>query len=294
MGNANSLTRDASAGEPGPGGVIRKLASEVAAGDVRLPSLPGIAVRVQQVLEDPRAARTQVAQVIGADAALAARILRLANSAFLNPSSQQITDLKQAVTRLGHQLVRCTAVSFSLQQMELGTGEAEFRPHIRELWRKGTLVASIAYVLARETRSAKPDEALMTGLMHNIGHLYITVNAPHRASGGGASKAWEHVVNEWHPRIASSILKHWKFPAAIVAAVADQNLDRTTGGDNGLTDVLIAAKALESCVFHRELLDDTVTAGPPFQRLGLGAAQCQQLLAAAADQIKALRAALTS
>jgi len=294
VGNAKSLTRDALPGEPGPGGVIRKLASEVAAGDVRLPSLPGIAVRVQQVLEDPRAARTQIAQVIGADAALAARILRLANSAFLNPSSQQITDLKQAVTRLGHQLVRCTAVSFSLQQMELGTGEAEFRPHIRELWRKGTLVASIAYVLARETRAAKPDEALMTGLMHNIGHLYITVNTPLRASGGGASKAWEQVVEEWHPRIASSILKHWKFPAAIVAAVADQNLDRTTDGDDGLTDVLIAAKALESCVFHRELLNDTVTAGPPFQRLGLGAAQCKDLLGAAADQIKALRAALTS
>jgi HD-like signal output (HDOD) protein len=294
VGNAKSLTRDALPGEPGPGGVIRKLASEVAAGDVRLPSLPGIAVRVQQVLEDPRAARTQVAQVIGADAALAARILRLANSAFLNPSSQQITDLKQAVTRLGHQLVRCTAVSFSLQQMELGTGEAEFRPHIRELWRKGTLVASIAYVLARETRAANPDEALMTGLMHNIGHLYITVNAPVRASGGGAGKAWEQVVEEWHPRIASSILKHWKFPAAIVAAVADQNLDRTTGGDDGLTDVLIAAKALESCVFHRELLNDTVTAGPPFQRLGLGAVQCKDLLGAAADQIKALRAALTS
>ena len=134
----------------------------------------------------------------------------------------------------------------------------------------------------------------MTGLMHNIGHLYITVNAPPRASGGGASKAWEQVVEEWHPRIASSILKHWKFPAAIVAAVADQNVDRTSGADDGLTDVLIAAKALESCVFHRELLSDTVTAGPPFQRLGLGAVQCKDLLAAAADQIKALRAALAS
>jgi HD-like signal output (HDOD) protein len=291
---AESLIRDALAGEPDPGGVIRKLSVEVAAGDVRLPSLPGIAVRVQQVLEDPRAARTQVAQVIGADAALAARILRLANSAFLNPSAQLITDLQQAVTRLGHQLVRCTAVSFSLQQMELGAGETELRPLIRQLWRKGTLVASIAYVLARETGAAKPDEGLMTGLMHNIGHLYIAVSAPRRAI-CAESKAWEQVVKEWHPRIASSILKHWKFPAAIIAAVADQNAwDRQIRGDDGLTDVLIAAISLESCVFHRELLDDTVTAGPSFQRLGLGLAHCQQLLAAASDQIKSLRAALTS
>jgi HD-like signal output (HDOD) protein len=258
-----------------------------------LPSLPDIAIRVQKVLEDPRTARTQVAQVIGADAALAARILRLANSAFLNPSTQQITDLQQAVTRLGHQLVRCTAVSFSLQQMELGTGEAKLRPHIRLLWRKGALVASIAYVLARETRAAKSDEALMTGLMHNIGNLYVTVNAPHRSTRGAESKAWDQVVEEWHPRIASSILEHWKFPAAIVAAVAKQNTwDRETPGDEGLTDVLVAAIALGSCVFHRELLDDTVTAGPSFQRLGLGSGDCHRLMAAAANQIKALRAAL--
>jgi HD-like signal output (HDOD) protein len=130
--------------------------------------------------------------------------------------------------------------------------------------------------------------------MHNIGHLYITVNAPLRASGGGASKAWEQVVEEWHPRIASSILKHWKFPAAIITAVADQNApDREVRGADGLTDLLIAAIALQSCVFHRELLDDTVTAGAPFQRLGLGSAECQHLLVTAADQIKALRVALT-
>jgi HD-like signal output (HDOD) protein len=292
--NNKARIPEASAGETDAGGVIQRLSVEIAAGDVRLPSLPGIAARVQQVLEDARAPRTRVAQVIGADAALAARILRLANSAFLNPSGQPITDLQQALIRLGRQLVRCTAVSFSLQQMEFGTGHAEIQPLIRQLWRQGTLVASIAYALARETRAANPDEALMAGLMHNIGHLYITVNASRRAHCGGESKAWVRVVEEWHPRIASSILEHWKFPAAIIAAVAGQNApDRETRGDDALTDLLIAAKALQSCVSHRELLDDTVTAGAPFQRLGLGTSQCRHLFVTASDQIKALRAALT-
>jgi HD-like signal output (HDOD) protein len=289
-----SRTPKASGGETDLDEVIRRLSLEVANGDVRLPSLPGIAVRVQQVLEDPRAPRTRVAQVIGADAALAARILRLANSAFLNPSGQSITDLRHALTRLGNQLTRCTAVSFSLQQMEFGAGQADFQPRIRELWRQGTLVAAIAYALARETRAAIPDEALMAGLLHNIGRLYAAVNAPRRATGGGEEGAWERVVEEWHARIASSILKHWKFPTAIIAAVADQNApDREPSGEDGLTDLLIAAIALQSCVFHRELLDDTVTAGAPFQRLGLGSQECQHLLVTAADQIKALRVALT-
>jgi HD-like signal output (HDOD) protein len=286
--------RNSPAGESDREAVIRKLSLEVAVGDVRLPSLPDIAARVQQVLEDPKAARTRVAQVIGADAALAARILRLANSAFFNPSTQQIFDLQQAITRLGTQLVRCTAMSFSLQQMEFGSGDAQLRPHIRELWRKGALVAAIAYVLARETRAAKPDEALMTGLMHNIGDLYITVATPGRAAGGADSDAWEQLVQEWHPRIAGSILKHWKFPRAIVDTVVNQNTEDHDGGEVSLTDVLIAAIALGSCVFQRDLLDDAVTAAPSFQRLRLDSAECNRLLASAAVQIKALRAALTN
>jgi HD-like signal output (HDOD) protein len=293
MSIARSLPQKAAVAEPDPGGFIRKLSLELAVGDIRLPSFPDIAVRVQRVLEDTRAPRTQVAQVIGADAALAARILRLANSAFFSPSTHQITDLQQALTRLGNQLVRCTAVSFSLQQMTLLGAEAKVRPTLQKLWREGTLVASIAYVVARETQIAKPDEALMTGLMHNIGRLYIAVSETRHTAESVDSEAWANMVQEWHPRIAGAILKHWKFPPPIVAAVSAQNdLRRESHGD-ALTDVLTAAIALVSSVFNRDLLEETVQSVPTFQRLGLGAAECRRLLAATAEQIKVLQAALT-
>jgi HD-like signal output (HDOD) protein len=292
MSIARSLPQKATAAEPDPGGFIRKLSLELAVGDIRLPSFPDIAIRVQRVLEDTRAPRTQVAQVIGADAALAARILRLANSAFFSPPTHQITDLQQALTRLGNQLVRCTAVSFSLQQMTLGGAEAKLRPTLQKLWRQGTLVASIAYVIARETQVAKPDEALMTGLMHNIGRLYIAVSETSHTAESDC-KAWADMVQEWHPRIAGAILKHWKFPPPIVAAVSAQNEPQRESSGDGMTDVLTAAIALVSCVFNRELLEETVSSVPTFQRLGLGAAECRRLLTATADQIKVLQAALT-
>ncbi len=139
--------------------------------------------------------------VVGSEAALAARILRLANSAFLNPTGEPVNDLRIALTRLGVQLTRCTAVSFALQQMKLGGGDAALRPELQELWRSGALVASIAYVLARESRAANPDEALVAGLMHNIGKLYITVSAPRGQSAAGG-EAWAEAVREWHPAIA--------------------------------------------------------------------------------------------
>lgn len=294
MATANSLPQKARAGDPDPGGFIRKLSLELAVGDIRLPSFPDIAVRVQKVLEDTRAPRTQVAQVIGADAALAARILRLANSAFFSAPTHHITDLQQALTRLGNQLVRCTAVSFSLQQMTLGSGEASLRPTLQKLWRQGTLVAAIAYVIARETRTAIPDEALMTGLMHNIGRLYIAVSGTRHTAEGVDTKAWADMVDEWHPRIAAAILKHWKFPPPIIAAVARQNdFEGEFQGGNRLAEVLIAAIALVPCVFNRDLLEETVGGVPAFKTLALGASDCRHLLAATADQIKVLQAALT-
>ena len=275
-----------------PAEFLKALSEELARGDIRLPSFPGAAQRVQRALEDPRATPAKVARVIGIDAALAVRILQLANSAFLNPSSRPITELQQAVNRLGHQLVRCTAVSFSLQQM-ISSGEAVLRPALQELWRQGTLVASIAYVFARETRAANPDEALVAGLMHNIGSLYIIMRAHQHGAALDTDDAATRLLNQGHPRIAGAILGHWKFAPAIVAAVSNQNESNLPlTGAGPLTDVLIAAISLVPCVFSRGLLDETVTAIASFQRLALDAADCTRLLSTTAQQIKSLHSVL--
>jgi HD-like signal output (HDOD) protein len=278
-----------------PFDLTRKLAAELAAGEVRLPSFPDVAERVQRVLEDERVTPAQIGKVLGADAALAARVLRIANSAVFNPSGKPITDLPTAVSRLGYALVRCAATSFALRQMKIVDADSALRPQVQELWRKGTLVAAIGYVVGRETRAASPDEALVAGLLHNIGRLYLLVRGQSLSMAVAESDMWDQVLHDWHPRIGSAILEHWKFPQRIVRAVADQNAwDRPTAGDSRLTDVLIAATSLVPCVFYRQLLDDTVTSVAPFQRLGLATDDCSRLLTATAPQIHGLHEALTA
>ncbi len=242
---------------------------------------------MQRALEDSRATPAKVARVIGIDAALAVRVLQLANSAFLNPSSKPITELQQAVNRLGHQLVRCTAVSFALQQMT-NSCEAALRPQLHELWRQGTLVASIAYVLARETGAANPDEALVAGLMHNIGSLYIITARPparcdlwRRRCRHAAAQPGPSANCSRDPRSLEIRTGH-RFRGQ-----QPKRAQSTGAGEAArLTEVLIAAIALVPCVFYRELLDETVTASAPFQRLALDAAACERLLKTTAQQIK--------
>jgi HD-like signal output (HDOD) protein len=276
-----------------PPGFVHDLTVQLHAGDVRLPSFPDIVVRLQRVLDDPSTSPTQVAYVVRADAALAARILRLANSVFMNPSGHVVTDLDVAITRLGHQLVRCTAVAFALQQMKFGGRSAELRPKLQALWRVGMLVAAIGYILARESRAARPEEAMLTGLMHNIGRLYITVNSTGGGADGERTEISAALMDEWHPRIAASILRHWKFPAPIVTAVGNQTtMERAPGIAIGLSNVLIAAIALVPGVFRRELVDEIATTVPAFQDLGLSADDCRRVLTASAQPIRSLQAAL--
>jgi HD-like signal output (HDOD) protein len=92
---------------------VRHLACELNTGEVRLPSFPDVALRVQRVLEDPRTTAAQIAQLLGSDAALAARVLRIANTVTFNLAGKPITDLRAAIRRLGHDLVRSAAVSFA-------------------------------------------------------------------------------------------------------------------------------------------------------------------------------------
>jgi len=276
-----------------PSEFLKELSAELASGDVRLPSFPDIAQRVQRALEDPRATPAQVARVIGIDAALAARVLRLANSAFLNPSTRPITELQQAVNRLGHQLVRCTAVVVRLAADETrAAASPRCVPQLQELWRKEHWSHRSHTYSPAKPEAANPDEALVAGLMHNIGSLYITVRAHQHGAVLGADDAATRVLSNGHPRIAGAILGHWKFAPSIVSAVSNQNASNLPTGAAGLADVLIASISLVPCVFFRGLLDETVTAVAAFQRLALDTTACTRLLRTTARQIKSLHSAL--
>lgn len=272
---------------------VRSLAAELSQGELNLPSFPDVAERVRDVLADPGAGAAQIAKIVGSDAALAARVLRIANSAVFNPSGTALTGLQAAIGRLGNEVVRCAAVAFAVQQMKNALKQPELRPQLQELWRKSTLVAALANVLARATQGTSPDEATVAGLLHNIGRLYIVARACDHAKAFQETGTWDQVLHDWHPQIGRSILEHWKFPTAVRTAVGEQNTwERTRGPASGLPDVLVCATSLVPCVYYRDLLEETVPAVSAFGRLGLDAPRCRTLLAESATEIRQLRDAL--
>ena len=231
---------------------IRALAGELSGGKVDLPSFPEVAVRVRRILSDPKSSVDQVVRVVGSEPALAARLMRIANSASLNRSGKPITELRTAISRIGYNMVRSASISFAMAQIRNSNKLAGLEHYLQDVWLRSTRVAAFAYVLAKAcTRSRiNPDEAMLTGMMHSIGKLYVLTRAAAHPELFENSSVLDEILEQWHPSIGKAILENWEFSEAMAQAVGEQEEhDRAEPEVADLSDILAVAVLM---VRHRE------------------------------------------
>ncbi|WP_161866599.1 MULTISPECIES: HDOD domain-containing protein [Pseudomonas] len=187
-----------------------------------LPTLPEVALQVREAAEDPNVGIPQISKVIGNDAALTARIIKVVNSPLLR-SSKEITDLQMAVSRLGINYTCNLATGLAMEQMFQATSDVVDRK-MREVWNKSTEIAGICHVLCRHYTRLMPDQATLAGLVHQIGVLPILTYAEEHNELLADSISLNHVIEQIHPIIGDKILRTWEFPEPI-AIVPSQYLN---------------------------------------------------------------------
>ncbi|MDL5598469.1 HDOD domain-containing protein [Bacillus subtilis] len=189
-----------------------------------LPTLPEVALKVREAAEDPDVSIPALSKVIGNDAALTARIIKVVNSPLLR-TNKEITDLQMAISRLGINYTCNLATGLAMEQMFQATSDVVDRK-MREVWNKSTEIAGICHVLCRHYTRLAPDQATLAGLVHQIGVLPILTYAEEHYELLADSISLNHVTERIHPIIGDRILKAWEFPAPI-AQIPSQYLDFT-------------------------------------------------------------------
>jgi HD-like signal output (HDOD) protein len=272
---------------------VRTLAGELSGGKVDLPSFPEIAVRVRRILSDPKSSVDQVVRVVGSEPALAARLLRISNSASLNRSGKAVTDLRTAVNRIGYNMVRSAAISFAMAQIRSSNKLAGLEKPLNELWQRSTVVAAFAFVLARTCSRVNPDEAMLTGMMHGIGKLYILTRAIHHPELFVSGTTLEEIVAEWHTSIGKAILENWEFSEAMAQAVGEQDdYTRMDLQAADLSDVICIAILMASHSADFAALEVALNGLPAAGRLGLNEVKTRAVVRECATEVAALSAAL--
>lgn len=239
-------------------------------GKLVLPTLPDVALKVRDVVENPDATASQLAEIIVTDAALSARLLKVANSA-LYRGRIPVESVQSAVLRLGLIMVRNLVTSLVLQQMFKPTSK-QLEARMRKLWEHSTEVAAISQVIAAKQPHIKTDEAMLAGLIHSIGVLPILMRLETTQDPLlNDDDALNQLISSLHPKIGEAILKRWEFPANFVAVAAEhQNLNRNTGATKpDLVDVVQVAN-LQSHYGTEYALDPvSLQKVAAFQKLGI-------------------------
>ncbi len=263
---------------------VTELLEDLESGQLQLPTLPEVALRVRDVVEDEDANANQIAEILAQDAALSARLIQVANSP-LYRGRQEIDRLSMVVARLGSKLVRNLVTSQVMKQMFQATNDL-IDQRLRAVWEHSVQVAAISRALAGSCPGIAADQAMLAGLLHDIGTLPILYRAEERDDLLDTPGLLDSLITRLHARIGGAILEHWRFSDSLVEVAAQhEDLDRPHSGGPDLVDIVQVAN-LQSHVGEDHPLGQIdwgrVSA---FQRLGLNGDLQEIELTACAEEI---------
>ena len=246
-----------------------QLLKDIQTNQLVLPTLPEVALRVRDTVENEDVSAKEVASVISTDAALSARLIQVANSPMYR-GSKQIEDIQTAVARLGFTTTRDIVTGLVMQQMFQATSEVTDK-RLRHIWEHSTQVASISQVLCSQFTRLKKDHARLAGLVHDIGALPILVAAEDMPELLEDEAALDKLIEELHPRLGKIILESWHFLPEISAVAAEhEDLTRTHGDEIDYVDLVQVANLQSYIGSDNPLARIDFDSVPACVKLGLG------------------------
>ncbi len=178
-----------------------------------LPPLPHVAAQAIAMVENPDTTAGKLIAVLGTDPALAARVLKIANSAMFS-SQRQITTLNQAILLIGFKALRGIIVAASLRQLNRKFGKLE-----KLIWENSLCTAMTSHLVSRQLKRAYADEAFLLGLLHDLGKLVLVRQIPEEYAkvvdtvhkGRTYAQVEQEVFGFAHPLIGALVARKWNF-----------------------------------------------------------------------------------
>jgi diguanylate cyclase (GGDEF)-like protein len=222
-----------------------------------VPSLPAVALEVLEICQDPAGDLSHLARVVSRDPALAARVLRMANSPVYNRGNP-VTSVERAAMLLGRRAMKVLALGFSLAA-ELPRHGVAGGLDLPRVWHRSLLNAVIGRALATTSGSTHGEEVFLSGLFAHLGKLVLSQAMPDAYQHAGQSDGWPTEASEraalgfTSSEVTELLLRDWGVPEVILvgAAYADriEQLPASVGPDERAVADLTATALLATSLF---------------------------------------------
>ncbi|MBI3186425.1 MAG: HDOD domain-containing protein [Gammaproteobacteria bacterium] len=235
-----------------------------------LPTLPEVALKIRSAVEDENASAQKIADTLTQDASLSARLIQVVNSP-LYRARNPIDNLQAAVTRMGIRLVRDLVVSLAMKQIYQATSDV-LDDSFRKSWNDSVEVAAISRMLSTTVPGLNPEQALLAGLVHNIGSLPILVMAEDDDELFQDRDALADIIWELQGRVGALILTSWNFPEAMIEVVREShNFNYNRPGSTPAYVDLVQVALLQGNNVPAKYLPKDLSKVPAFAKMGMDA-----------------------
>lgn len=180
-----------------------------------LPTLPAIALKVRKAADDPNINLNDMADVVGQDPSLSARMVKIANSAYLG-RTVKVASTTQAVTRIGLAQVKNIATALAMEQLFVSKNEV-VKAYMANKWSStvnmvGNAMAAMTYYKrTHKDNSLSLDTMTLSGLVADIGALPVLTEAERHDSVFANPTFLDVAIDKLSGRIGGSIMREWQF-----------------------------------------------------------------------------------
>jgi HD-like signal output (HDOD) protein len=224
--------------------LIQRFASDVKKGKFVLPSMPEVAGKIASLIDDPASTSSQVARVVSMDPSIAVKLVSTANSPLFR-GARDITSCEEAVTRIGFKTTKQLVQLFAVRELFTAKNK-EIRKRFKSHWGISRRVSAIGYVLAKCVKGIDENEALLGGIVQNIGVLPALVyldSIPGILDGDLIDI--DEFINKTKNVMGAYMLREWKWPRDMIdiAAHAEDWSYQPDAEKINMTDILIISEA---------------------------------------------------
>jgi len=190
-----------------------------------LPSPPGVAIRILEICNDPRADLAKIAEVVSLDPALTTKVLRIANSTCY-AGQRKVENLRQAIVIFGLNGTLTLALSFSLVQAHAKRDRTGI--DYNAFWRRSLAAASACRQLGKRVGLTNMEDLFLAGLLQDIGMLVFEQAMPETYIGHNILQSDHRALHTYeqatleadHATVGAWLLARWNLPERWVTAVA--------------------------------------------------------------------------
>ena len=192
-----------------------------------LPTLPEIAIKIRETADDPDANLALMADVISQDPALTARMIKVANSAFLGRTIK-VDTLNQAVTRIGLRQIKNIATAVAMEQLFVSKNEL-VRDYMEKSWQKTVNIACVAMATMQiwgknnKHSSLNIDTLTLVALVHSIGILPILTEAERHEEVFANPSFLEAAIKRMSGKLGGAIMRSWSFSGEFIEVAENWN-----------------------------------------------------------------------